>query len=280
MTPQYNAMRSMINECKRIEIDYKEIETDLSTSNSAYIVYTFNEHVNTFDYSEKLEKLYVEVEEELEENNFKIIDSCFRVNYLKNLRTLYNKLTPIYIEHEDLLDFETERLALEELREISEYSEMYGIGKFNLPEVINQNNLAEIESTLWELIYAKCLIIKRLQELLLSTIELLEKDENDNPNHKTAEDMELLNVGTQKIVLLNELGILNILGEQCNTNGVVNTTHVAYLIFKITGINSETVRKQIDTIFHSQKENRNYPYKNPKNLNTVLEILRKVKINK
>lgn len=86
-------------------------------------------------------------------------------------------------------------------------------------------------------------------------------------------DVEELSTKVQKIMMMKELGIIDLLIEKyiINKYGVVNVNVLANIIHTFTGLGKETIRPALNPIFNDSGKDphKNSPYTNKKNLATI-----------
>lgn len=107
----------------------------------------------------------------------------------------------------------------------------------------------------------------------------MNKDLNEDENSNLPEFE--INKPVEKIAWLHELGVLQIILNQCKIEESYNWRKAAHIIFSFTDINPETIRKSLTAIFNENENNKkNNPLNNPKNLLFIAEMRRNFKLDK
>lgn len=119
--------------------------------------------------------------------------------------------------------------------------------------------------------------VKPLLAFVINEIELIA--DINTPNNKPKEELiDLYDTsGTEKILMLDELGILNFLKEKAPFN--LSTNLLAGAISGITGIKVETVQSYINPMFSKNVEQKNNPRNSIKTLTKVRSKLNLLRYN-
>lgn len=278
MFPKVDAINTLIKELKKVEISYQEIETDLTTANSVYIKYIYNGFSEPFGYAEFLKGLYENAKSELDVNEFSLLDDLHIRNYVKNLKNLTNKVEELIDVQEILYAYNGDddyndwyHIAIDDLANRIDDLEEEMQAKIELPNIdlTIQNSRS---NSLGEMHEEKIQILNKFMDDLLEKTKIYETED-------VIEDVEQMQNNPQTIILLNELGIIELIKEKCKSDkNTFNCTQIGKVIELITGMKQSTARKHIDALINNQIENRNHPYKNHINKEEVDLKLSKIKI--
>lgn len=187
-----------------------------------------------------------------------------KIKSLKNLPFIIENLEDEYIKYvQNNLDCKNEKSLIEGFIQKVQTGNRYGLFYIYRMFVFKtkktrQRNLGILTSYF---------LLDNVKRIITKRLELKKPPENYNLDNLTIINPK----GTEKIIMLKKLGVLDYLKEKTPFN--TSTNSLASVISTITGIKQSSVYPMIQTIFNPQNNQKNNPLNSKKSVSSVKQAL-------